>query len=97
MTKSELIDKFARNADISRQRATVIVDAFFDSIAESLAEGKRIELRNFGNFSVRDYKSYVGRNPKSGESVLVDAKRLPYFKPSLNIRRKLNPDQNPKK
>ena len=94
MTKSELIDKFAKDADISRQRAAAVVDAFFESLAESLGDGKRVELRTFGNFSVRSYKSYVGRNPRTGEKVFVSEKRLPYFKPSLELRRKLNPDQD---
>ena len=82
MTKSELIDKFAREADISRQRAAAVVDSFFSSLSEALGEGERVELRTFGNFSVRHYKAYVGRNPKTGESVYVPEKRLPYFKPS---------------
>jgi integration host factor subunit beta len=89
MTKSELIDKFARDADISRQRAAAVVDAFFDALSESLAEGSRVELRTFGNFSVREYKPYVGRNPKTGESVYVPGKRLPYFKPSSHLRDRL--------
>lgn len=89
MTKSELIDKFSREADISRQRAALLVDAFFESLTDSLGDGGRVELRTFGNFSVREYEPYVGRNPKSGESVYVPAKRLPYFKPSSQLRDKL--------
>lgn len=91
MTRSELIENFARNADISRPRAAVIVDAFFEAVGEAMTNGERIELRSFGNFSVRCYESYMGRNPKSGEKVFVPEKRLPYFKPSLELRRKLNP------
>ena len=90
MTRAELIDQFARNADISRIRAAVIVEAFFDALGESLARGNRVELRTFGNFSVREYKGYVGRNPKSGDSVFVPRKRLPYFKPSVLLYEKLN-------
>ncbi len=97
MTKSELIDKFAKNADISRQRAAHIVDAFFDSLIAGLASGNRIEIRNFGNFSVRDYRGYIGRNPKSGDSVYVQEKVLPYFKASLALRRMLNPGEQPSK
>jgi integration host factor subunit beta len=92
MTKSELIDRFARQAEIPRQRAAVMVDAVFSAIADALAAGNRIELRNFGNFSVRKYKGYLGRNPKSGESVMVDEKILPYFKASLALREDLNID-----
>ena len=89
MTKSELIDKFARDADISRQRAAVVVEAFFEALSESLAEGNRVELRTFGNFSVRSYGSYAGRNPKTGANVFVPEKRLPYFKPSTQLRQRI--------
>lgn len=94
MTRSELIDRFARNAVISRQRAAVVVEAFFEALSGALEDGERVELRSFGNFSVRSYDSYVGRNPRTGEKVFVSEKRLPYFKPSLELRRKLNPDQD---
>lgn len=94
MTKSELIDAFARNADISRQRAALVVDAVFGSITDSLSQGDRIELRNFGNFSVRKYEGYWGRNPKTGDAVYVEDKHLPYFKASLALRRRLNPDED---
>jgi len=92
MTKSELIDKFAKDADISRQRAAAVVEAFFESLSESLADGKRVELRTFGNFSVRSYKSYVGRNPASGDDVYVPSKRLPYFKASNLLRERIDLD-----
>lgn len=94
MTKSELIDKFAKDADISRQRAAAVVDAFFESLAESLGDGKRVELRTFGNFSVRSYKSYVGRNPASGDDVFVPEKRLPYFKASNLLRERIDTDSD---
>jgi integration host factor subunit beta len=89
MTRSELIDKYAEDAGISRQRAAVIVDAFFTSLTDALADGNRVELRSFGNFSVREYRSYEGRNPKTGETVFVPEKRLPYFKPSIQLRQEL--------
>ncbi len=89
MTRSELIDTYATEAGISRQRAAVIVDAFFSALTEALAQGNRVELRSFGNFSVREYRSYEGRNPKTGETVFVPEKRLPYFKPSAQLRLKL--------
>jgi len=91
MTRSELIDAFAKEADINRQRAQLIVEAFFEALARNLSEGQRVELRHFGNFSVRGYGSYVGRNPKSGDKVFVSQKRLPHFKTSLELRQRLNP------
>lgn len=90
MTKSELVDQFAEKAGISRQRAAVVVDAFFSNLSSILAKGVRVELRRFGNFSVRQYGSYVGRNPKSGEPVPVEPKKLPYFKVSGHLRSALN-------
>ena len=91
MTRSELIDAFAKDADINRQRAQLIVETFFEALTKALANGQRVELRHFGNFSVRDYGSYVGRNPKSGDKVFVSNKRLPHFKTSLELRQRLNP------
>lgn len=90
MTRSELIEEFAKNAEISRNRAATFVAAFFDALSESLRLGKRVELRTFGNFSVRRYEGYIGRNPKSGAKVFVPKKRLPYFKPSIVMCRRLN-------
>lgn len=90
MTKSELVDRFADKAKISKQRAALIVDAFFLELSALLSQGARVELRRFGNFSVRQYGSYVGRNPKSGDPVPVDPKRLPYFKVSGHLREMLN-------
>lgn len=90
MTKSELVDRFADKAKISKQRADLVVDAFFSELSALLAKGARVELRRFGNFSVRQYGSYVGRNPKSGDAVPVDPKRLPYFKVSGHLRELLN-------
>ncbi len=90
MTKSELVERFAKQAGISRQRATLVVDAFFSNLSLLLSKGARVELRRFGNFSVRQYGSYVGRNPKSGDPVPVDPKRLPYFKVSGHLRTLLN-------
>jgi len=84
-----MVDKLAQNADISRQRAAIVVSAFFEALAEALAEGSRVDLRTFGNFTVRTYGAYVGRNPKTGEEVLVPKKRLPYFKPSSLLRRRI--------
>jgi integration host factor subunit beta len=90
MTRSELIEAFAKNAEMSTGRARVLVEAFFKALTRALAAGKRVELRRFGNFSVRKYGSYVGRNPKSGDKVYVTDKRLPHFKLSRELRQKMN-------
>ena len=67
-----------------------IVDLFFNQIMQKLAEGGRVELRGFGAFSTRQRKPRIGRNPRTGESVEVPAKRVPYFKPGKEIRERLN-------
>jgi integration host factor subunit beta len=66
------------------------VNAFFDSMTEQLAQGGRVELRGFGAFSTRKRDARVGRNPRTGEAVDVDAKRVPYFKPGKEMRERLN-------
>jgi integration host factor subunit beta len=67
-----------------------VVSALFDSINDQLAKGGRVELRGFGAFSTRQRDARVGRNPRTGESVDVDAKRVPYFKPGKEMRERLN-------
>lgn len=90
MTKAELVDEIAQKADLTRKHSEVIVDAVFSSIVEALQEGDKIELRGFGSFRVRHRASRTGRNPKTGEGVLVPAKQVPYFKPGKELRELIN-------
>ncbi len=91
MIRSELVQKIANeNSDLRLEEVETIVDTFFDSIVEQLAEGGRVELRGFGAFSTRARESRTGRNPRTGESVDVDAKKVPYFKPGKEMRERLN-------
>ena len=90
MTKAELVDEIAQKADLTRKHSEVIVDAVFSSIIEALQEGDKIELRGFGSFRVRHRASCTGRNPKTGEGVLVPAKKVPYFKPGKELRELIN-------
>ncbi len=69
-----------------------MVDIFFEEITQRLAEGGRVELRGFGTFSTREREARTGRNPRTGESVDVPAKRVPYFKPGKEMRERLNPE-----
>jgi integration host factor subunit beta len=80
MNKLELIDELSKQAGISRQEARNIVAIFFDSMAAELKAGKRVEIRGLCSFYVKKYKSYTGRNPKTGEKVIVERKNLPFFK-----------------
>ena len=91
MTKSELIAKLsAKNPQLYVRDIELVVETVFGSISEALVRGDRVELRNFGAFSVKEREARVGRNPKTGESVQVDAKRLPAFKAGKALRDRLN-------
>ena len=91
MIRSELVQKLAdKNDGLSPRDVEVIVDTFFQQVIDRLARGGRVELRGFGAFSTRAREARVGRNPRTGEAVDVDAKRVPYFKPGKEMRARLN-------
>lgn len=86
MNRSDLIIALKEQSDLSRKDAEKIVDTFFDAIKETLAKGERVEIRGFGSFTVKDYKSYVGRNPKTGVQIKVPTKKLPFFKVGKELK-----------
>jgi integration host factor subunit beta len=91
MIRSELLNELHRdNPDLRAEEIEQVVDVFFDEITQRLAEGGRVELRGFGAFSTREREARVGRNPRTGESVSVPAKRVPYFKAGKEIKNRLN-------
>lgn len=90
MIKSELIERLAQETHLSIQNAKIVVETIFDEISKTLAEGGRVELRNFGIFSMRTHKARMGRNPKTGEQVFVAEKKAPYFKPGKAVLKALN-------
>lgn len=91
MIKSELVQKLAEaNPHLYHRDVEVIVNTVLDTISQALAEGDRVELRGFGAFSVKERGARQGRNPRTGEPVPVDAKRVPYFKPGKEMRLRLN-------
>jgi integration host factor subunit beta len=90
MTKAELVEEVGRQASLTRRHSEVIVDAVFSSIIEALQHGDKIELRGFGSFRIRRRGSRTGRNPKTGQGVVVPAKRVPYFKPGKELRELIN-------
>lgn len=93
MIRSELLSALAKdNPDLRGEDVEQLVDIFFDEISQRLAEGGRVELRGFGAFSTREREARQGRNPRTGEAVQVDAKRVPYFRPGKDMRRVLNED-----
>ena len=91
MTKSELIARLAElNPSLYHRDLEQLVKTVFDTITEALENGDRVELRGFGAFSLRERKARVGRNPRTGEAVSVDAKTIPFFKMGKGMRERLN-------
>ena len=90
MTKADLIDEVSKLAELTRKDSEVIVETIFDSIVRSLRVGDKIEIRGFGSFRTRQRKPRVGRNPKTGERVEVPAKKIPFFKPSKELKDLVN-------
>ncbi len=91
MTKSELIEAVsARVKSFSKKDVEVIVDSLFKSMAESLARGEKVEIRGFGSFKIKEREGRQGRNPKSGENIFIEPKRVPFFKAGKEIRERIN-------
>ena len=92
MTKSELMEALAESRSISRRTAEEVVNVLFEGMRDSLRSGGRVEIRGFGSFKVRKYKGRTGRNPKTGQEILVKPKVLPIFKVSKLMRERINKD-----
>ena len=90
MTKADLIDLVAERAKLPRGRAELLVGQMFDCMVEALRRGEGIEIRGFGSFSIRAYREYQGRNPRTGEAVHVKPKRLAFFKVGKELRERVN-------
>jgi integration host factor subunit beta len=80
LTKSQLIETLAKFENLTLKKATMVVNAIFENLAEALAENERIEIRGFGSFKIKKYVGYKGRNPKTGDIIEVEGKKLPFFK-----------------
>jgi integration host factor subunit beta len=90
VTKSELIERISEKLKLPNGKAEQIVYCVFDSMVKALQEGEGIEIRGFGSFTVREYKAYEGRNPRTGETVHVAPKKLPFFKVGKDLRERVN-------
>ena len=90
MTKADLVEKVAKEAAMTKKDAEQLVEIIFDSIVETLNNGEKIELRGFCSCRVRERNSRKGRNPKTGESVDIPAKRVAYFKPGKELKDLIN-------
>lgn len=90
MTKADLVEKVAQEADMTKKDAEQLVEIIFESIVSTLNKGEKIELRGFGSFRVRERNARNGRNPKTGTSVSIPAKRVAYFKPGKELKEVIN-------
>jgi integration host factor subunit beta len=90
MNKLELISALKKQASLSKAEAAKVVQIFFDDMADAMAQGDRVEIRGLCSFFVKNYKSYIGRNPKSGEKVTIKPKKLPFFKSGKELRERVD-------
>lgn len=90
MTKADLVERVASEAEMTKKDAEQLVEIIFESIIDSLNNGEKIELRGFGSFRVRERNERQGRNPKTGEAVKIPAKRVAYFKPGKELKDIIN-------
>jgi len=95
MTKSDLIDVLCETQKLPKGRAELLVHIIFDAMEAALKRGERIEIRGFGSFEIRNYKSYEGRNPRTGVAVAVKPKRLPFFKVGKELKERVNDGARP--
>lgn len=91
MTKADLVEKVTALGDLTRRDGEIIVDLLFDSVIGALKSGDKVEIRGFGSFRTRQRNARIGRNPKTGTRVDVPAKKVPFFKPSKDLRDLVNP------
>jgi len=90
MTKLQLIERLKQEGDITKEEAVTILEIFFDSMAESLIRGERVEIRGLCSFFIKEYDGYTGRNPKTGEHVKVKGKKLPFFKCGKELKERVD-------
>ena len=90
MNKLELIEKFRESTDLPKSQAHRIVDIFFNSMAEALAQGERVEIRGLCSMFVKHYDEYIGRNPKTGKKVKIKPKKLPFFKAGKELKERVD-------
>jgi integration host factor subunit beta len=92
MNKADLVNALKNQNGFTRQQAEKIVDIFFNTMADALADGERVEIRGFGSIFVKNYKSYTGRNPKTGDPVKVKPKKLPFFRCGKELKERVDLD-----
>ena len=93
MNKLELISALKTDAGISKSEAAKVIQIFFDQMADAMAQGERVEIRGLCSFFVKKYRAYTGRNPKTGEKVIIAPKKLPFFKSGKELRERVDAQQ----
>jgi len=90
MNKSELIEALATDLKLAHKDSSAILNTILDAMSDSLAKGDNIEIRGFGSFIVKEYGTYYGRNPKTGEKIKVKPKKLPFFKVGKDLKERVD-------
>ncbi len=90
MNKSELVETLSLENNLTYKKSEQIVNLIFDTMSQALIDNERIEIRGFGSFMVKEYKAYMGRNPKTGEIIQVSEKKLPFFKVGKELRERVD-------
>jgi integration host factor subunit beta len=90
MNKLELIIALKNQTDLSKAEAAGVIELIFDMMSDALARGDRVEIRGLCSFYIKEYKPYIGRNPKTGEKVKIKLKKLPFFKAGKELRTRVN-------
>ncbi|MBU0515742.1 MAG: integration host factor subunit beta [Proteobacteria bacterium] len=90
MNKSQLIEALAKEEDLTIKKAESVINTVFKTIEDSLAQEERVEIRGLGSFKVKDYNSYLGRNPKTGQVIQVRRKKLPFFKVGKELKERVD-------
>lgn len=90
MTKLELVEALREKNELTKSKAIAIVEMFFDEMSDALAKGDRVEIRGLFSVYAKKYKEYIGRNPKTGEPVVVKSKKLPFFKWGKELIKRIN-------
>ena len=90
MNKSQLVEALAKEENLPLKKAENIVDTVFGDMEKALSNGERVEIRGFGSFKIKDYDGYKGRNPKTGEIINVESKKLPFFKVGKELKERVD-------
>lgn len=90
MTKQELIKALQNENGLSKREAATVAGLFFDEMTDALSKGQRVELRGLCSFYIKDYKAYAGRNPKTGEHIQINPKKLPFFKCGKELKERVD-------